>query len=77
MTDPKDFLPCSHHFTGLARRVESRVKHCYLPSFVLAFFFFFFANLAKSDAIQEVNYFIKLRQLFCLKVSCRHLVDEE
>ena len=75
MTDPKDFLPCSHHFTGLARRVKSRVKHCYLLSFVSVFFFF--ANLAKSDAIKDVNYFIKLRQLFCLKVSCRHLVGEE
>ena len=39
--------------------------------------FFFFANLAQSNAIQEVNYFIKLRQLFCLKVSCRHWVGEE
>ena len=65
MTGPIDFLPCSH-FPGLARRVKSRVSA-----------FFFFANLAKSDAIQEVNYFIKLRQLFCLKVSCRHLVGEE
>ena len=56
MTDLKDFLPRSH-FTVPASGVKARVKT--VIYFHSCQYFFFFANLAKSDAIQEVNCFIK------------------